>query len=193
MTNEKQTKYWLDKYVTLTDDMALFWRGPLSQWWYSPFTWWESPYAIGGQRFNCAEQYMMALKAQLFRDQDTYKDIMNADGPFNGKQSEWNVYPRQQQAYGRRVKGFDLKTWENACRSFVYVGNLLKFTQDDGLKDLLLATGNRLIVEASPIDRIWGIGLAADNPLAWNQSTWRGTNFLGDALTKVRDEIRNAE
>ena len=167
-----------EKYWTLC-----FWRGPFSQWFYSPFE-------IEGIEYNCAEQYMMASKARMFGDFDAEKEIMACVGP-ETKQSGFAKYPRQQQKIGRRVKNFNPAAWDAVCRDFVLRGNLAKFSQDEDLFEALEMTANYRLVEASPVDRIWGIGLAEDNPDAFNPDTWRGTNWLGDILTETRGLICN--
>ena len=157
--------------VTVTDRFVFFWGGWPSQWHPSPFV-------IDGQSYRCAEQYMMAEKARLFGDTEVLRKILKATSP------------RAQKALGRQVRGFDAGRWTAACRDAVYRGNLAKFSQDEELRALLLATGDRTLVEASPTDRIWGIGLAADDPRAQDPSAWRGTNWLGEALMQVRTTLR---
>jgi len=128
-------------------------------------------------RYNCAEQFMMRQKALLFGDRETANKIM--------KQAE----PKKQKALGREVSGFDDLVWLQHARPIVFLGNLAKFTQNPGHLKLLMGTGNRLIAEASPMDRLWGIGLAANNPLAQSQTTWEGRNWLGEVLMAVRKTI----
>jgi ribA/ribD-fused uncharacterized protein len=98
--------------------------------------------------------------------------------------------PREQKALGRKVRGFDEGTWNSVCRGIVYRANLAKFEQDAELNRLLMETGSRTIVEASPKDPIWGIGLGQEDPRAQDPAQWRGTNWLGVALMQVRDELR---
>jgi ribA/ribD-fused uncharacterized protein len=91
---------------------------------------------------------------------------------------------------GRQVKGFVEADWDRAKRRIVTEGNLAKFAQNGRLRDFLLSTGDRILVEASPVDQIWGIGLAADDEKARNPLEWRGDNLLGFALMDVRDDLR---
>ncbi len=91
---------------------------------------------------------------------------------------------------GRRIRNFDSVRWNRVCRGIVYTGNLAKFTQSEKLAAELLATTDKVIVEASPLDCIWGIGLGEDNPKASDPAQWRGTNWLGIALMQVRETIR---
>jgi ribA/ribD-fused uncharacterized protein len=136
---------------------------------------------VDGVAYTCAEQYMMAEKAVLFHDEESRQKIMATHSP------------KIQKALGRKVRGFSESKWTNQAREIVYRGNWAKFTQNTDLKELLLATGDTTIVEASPMDRVWGIGLAEDDPQAWDRSTWRGKNWLGEVLTRVRDDIRKVE
>jgi len=158
-------------HVTLTDAYVFFWRGYPGQWFRSPFT-------LDGVSYTCAEQAMMAAKARLFGDEETLKKIMAAD-----KASE-------QKELGRQVRGFDLETWERAARDIVTRVNVAKFSQDPELLQQLLDTGDREFVEASPVDCIWGIGLAVDNPDVHDKTKWRGRNWLGECLNRARAEIR---
>ena len=98
-------------------------------------------------------------------------------------------HPKEMKAYGRAVRGFDKAAWDNACYEIVKKGNLAKFTQNPDLLAFLFTTGNRILVEASPMDRIWGIGMGKNNPDAENPLKWRGRNLLGFALTEVRTQL----
>lgn len=121
---------------------------------------------------------MMANKAELFGDMETKDKIMQCSTP------------KQIKALGRMVKGFDQEIWDKFKHSIVVNGNWRKFSQNRALCDFLLATGDSILVEASPVDKIWGIGLAADNPDAQNPLKWKGQNMLGFALMEVRDELQ---
>jgi ribA/ribD-fused uncharacterized protein len=144
----------------------------------SPFSqWYRCAFLADGQAFNCAEQYMMHGKAMLFGDGDTALEILAAD------------HPRQHKALGRKVKGFDDGIWRREREGIVRAGNHAKFTQNPELRELLLATRGTTLVEASPYDRIWGIGLAASDPRAQDARQWKGQNLLGKILTALRDEL----
>ena len=160
----------MPKGITITDDYVLFWGGWPSQWHPADFT-------VGGVRYNCCEQFMMAEKARVFGDDAALAQIVKTRNP------------RQQKAVGRTVRGFDAGVWNDICRGIVFTGNLARFCQDEAARRELLATGDRTIVEASPTDRIWGIGLAQDDPRALHPAQWRGTNWLGVALAQVRTEL----
>ena len=154
----------------MSEKFTFFWRGPFSQWTSSPFE-------VDGIWFNCAEQFMMAEKARLFSDTDTLVKIMAATSP------------KEQKRLGREVQGFDKEKWDAQAREIVYRGNYAKYKQNDDLRAELFATAGTTLVEASPVDKIWGIGLAADDDDAQDRSTWRGLNWLGEVLTKVRDDL----
>ncbi|MBB4934868.1 hypothetical protein F4561_005762 [Lipingzhangella halophila] len=144
--------------------------GCLSQWWPSPFT-------ADGIEYPTAEHYMMAEKARLFGDTDAEDAILSAGHPKEAKDA------------GRGVRGFDEAVWERERYWVVVRGNHARFAQHAQLRDYLLASGSRVLVEASPRDRIWGIGLAADDERAHHPDQWRGRNLLGFALMEVRSRL----
>ena len=136
--------------------------------------WWPCAFEVDGQRYATAEQFMMAGKARLFGDADPLAAILAEPDPAACKR------------LGRRVRGFDEEAWARARFDLVVAGNAAKFGQADRLRQILVATGDAILVEASPRDRIWGIGLAAADPRAADPATWRGANLLGFALVKTR-------
>ncbi|MBT8227155.1 MAG: NADAR family protein [Dactylosporangium sp.] len=140
--------------------------------------WWPAPFVVDGVAYPTAEHWMMAGKARLFDDPTGLATVLAARGPGAAK------------AAGRRVQGFDERRWTAARYRLVVAGNRAKFTQHPDLRRFLLATGERVLVEASPRDRIWGIGMAPTNPLVQHPSAWRGLNLLGFALMDVRDQLR---
>lgn len=154
-----------------TDKFIFFWNGIYSQWHMSKFV-------IDLVEYNCCEQYMMAKKALLFNDMDSYDAIMEAKRPAD------------QKSIGRTVKGFVKNKWEAVCRDIVYDANYAKFTQNANLKNQLLESGDRELVEASPYDTIWGIGMRDSDPNILDKSKWRGTNWLGQAIMKVRETLK---
>ena len=157
-----------------TDKGVYFWSGIYSQWNKSDFT-------VDGQKFTTAEQYMMYKKALLFEDEEVANAIMRTNNP------------REQKALGRKVRGFDTDVWNSVCREYVYEANYAKFTQDESLLKELMETGDREIVEASPKDRIWGIGLHYDDERVHDKSQWQGKNWLGEAIMRVRKELKVTE
>ena len=143
----------------------------LSQWWMAEF-WVEA------QRYSCMEQFMMAEKARLFGDKEVLEQILAAAEQGKIK------------ALGRQVRNFDQTEWDRCKYTIVLTGNFQKFLQNPELKDFLLRTGDKILVEASPRDRIWGIGMGRNNENAGNPAAWKGKNLLGFALMEVRDELR---
>lgn len=140
--------------------------------------WWTEPFTVNNVKYASAEHWMMAHKAELFGDLEAKQDVLLAKTPGEAKQ------------IGRRVKNFDPVKWDNEKYSIVINGNLHKFRQSPQLKEFLVNTGKRVLVEASPVDRIWGIGLSADDEAASNPIRWKGENLLGFVLMEVRDILK---
>ncbi len=143
--------------------------------------WWDCRFEVDGVEYCCAEQFMMAEKARLFGDGEMLTKIMES------------VNPKEMKAYGRKVRGFEKDVWEDACYGIVKRGNVAKFSQNPELWEYLKRTQKRILVEASPMDRIWGIGMGKTNPDAQNPLKWKGSNLLGFALTEVREQLLKAE
>jgi len=141
--------------------------------------WYPSPFEADGVRYATAEHYMMAGKARLFGDDEMLEQILSAGSPAEAKK------------LGRKVRHFDHEAWTAACFDIVVAGNVAKFSADARLRDYLVGTGERVLVEASPRDRIWGIGMGKNNPAASNPREWRGKNLLGFALMKARRALRD--
>eukprot|EP01087_Luapelamoeba_hula_P003598 TRINITY_DN1339_c0_g1_i1.p1 TRINITY_DN1339_c0_g1~~TRINITY_DN1339_c0_g1_i1.p1 ORF type:complete len:175 (+),score=40.11 TRINITY_DN1339_c0_g1_i1:35-559(+) len=160
-----------DDDVTVTEKYVLFWKGWPSQWWPSNFVDGQ------GQSYHCAEQYMMAEKARLFGDDDIHAKIMRSQSP------------RGIKALGRKIKNFNERTWVAHRSNIVYAGSFYKFSQNPQLKEKLLGTGDRKLVEASPLDKIWGIGLDTQAALSTRETQWPGENLLGKALELARKHI----
>lgn len=140
--------------------------------------WYHSPFEVDGKQFNTAEHYMMYHKAMLFKDTQIAQKVLAASNPGAAKE------------LGRQVKGFDQQTWLADRFEIVVQGSLAKFGSNSELKSFLLGTGERVLVEASPVDKIWGIGLAEDNPDCSNPNLWKGDNLLGFALMEARERLR---
>jgi ribA/ribD-fused uncharacterized protein len=151
-----------------------FYGGPLSQWQTCRFT-------IDGLDFNCAEQAMMYYKAILFGDATVALAIMKSQNA------------REQKALGRQVSGFDEAVWLRIARVIVARANFAKFTQNPDAWEALASTWPLKLVEASPSDKLWGIGLSSTDPRAQHQEQWRGSNWLGDVLTDVRNDLLRLE
>jgi len=144
----------------------------LSQWYSASFT-------ADGNTYSTAEHYMMAQKSKLFKDQVTFEKILKA--PF----------PKEVKQLGREVKNFDQSVWEKYRFDIAVKGNYAKFSQNAALKKFLLKTGDAVLVEASPVDSIWGIGMAEDNPDASDPEKWKGLNLLGFALMEIRRKLND--
>ncbi|WP_435177852.1 NADAR family protein [Actinacidiphila sp. bgisy145] len=144
--------------------------GCLSQWWPAPFT-------VDGVTYATAEHWMMAGKARLFGDEDAERRAVAAG------------HPKQAKSAGRSVRGFDEAVWQHERFGLVVAGSVHKFAQHPDLRAYLLGTARRVLVEASPLDRVWGIGLAADDERAERPDAWRGLNLLGFALMEARDRL----
>lgn len=142
--------------------------------------WYPSPFVVDGVRYATAEHWMMAAKARLFGDAEAEQAALTATNPALAKKA------------GRLVRGFDDGTWQRERYGIVVEGSVHKFGADAALREFLLATGDRVLVEASPMDRVWGIGLAADDERAGQPDRWRGLNLLGFALMDARERLRTA-
>lgn len=143
----------------------------LSQWWPSAFT-------VDGVGYPTAEHWMMAGKARAFDDDEALRRVLAADDPAAAKRA------------GREVRGFDSAAWAARRVDVVVAGNRAKFGSAPALAGYLRSTGDAVLVEASPTDRIWGVGLDADDPRVADPDRWRGANLLGFALMRVRDTLR---
>ncbi|MEV1328179.1 NADAR family protein [Micromonospora costi] len=141
--------------------------------------WWPAPIHDGDHTFATAEHWMMWHKAMLFGDEEMAGRILAA------------THPHRAKSLGRQVRGFDEARWEARRYDIVVAGSLAKFGQHARLREFLLATTERVLVEASPTDRVWGIGLTADDPRAADPLAWRGANLLGFALMDARARLRD--
>lgn len=140
--------------------------------------WWQEPFVVDGVEYLTAEHWMMASKARVFNDPQSLERIIACSTPAESK------------ARGRRVCNYDEKTWSEARYNIVVTGNLHKFGQNPKLAEFLLATGDKILVEASPYDPIWGIGIAETHVNASKPRLWPGKNLLGFALMDVRKELQ---
>lgn len=139
--------------------------------------WYEAPFEYDGNRYLTAEHFMMAEKARLFNDDASALKVISAGSAAEAKK------------IGRQVKGFDEAIWLQHRFDIVVKANLLKFSQNKECQDYLFSTGECVLVEASPVDSIWGVGLAADDPRIENPESWQGLNLLGFALMEVREQL----
>ncbi len=154
------------------EDFIYFWGNQ------SPFSnWYKIDFEVDNITFNCSEQYMMYHKALLFKDHTIAEQILNTKNQ------------KKKKALGRKVSNFNAIIWEEKCREIVYEGNKQKFSQNEDILNDLFETKGKTLVEASPVDAIWGIGLAENDPRAKTRHTWRGKNWLGEVLTQLRDDL----
>ena len=139
--------------------------------------WFRCSFVIDGLTYASAEHFMMAEKARLFRDEEALARVLASQTPAEAK------------AIGREVRGFDASAWNAARFPAVVRGNVAKFSQREDLGALLRSTREKVIVEAAPRDRVWGIGMGAANPDARIPARWRGLNLLGFALMEARAQL----
>ena len=120
---------------------------------------------------------MMASKARVFGDDEVLKEILSVVSPHDAKK------------LGRKVRNFDEAVWKAHRLNAVIDGNMYKFSQNEALRHYLVGTGQQVLVEASPYDRIWGIGMTAQDKAACEPGRWKGLNLLGFALMSVRESL----
>ena len=161
-----------------TEDYVFFWSGPFSNWHPSKFSMENSKLQV--IKFNRAEQAMMYFKAELFGDEDSMGKIMRTNDP------------SLQKKIGRAVANYDEEVWKEKRYNIVFQLLVEKFKQNSDLKTILLNTGDKCIVECSPYDKIWGIGMGVDQyPEILDKSNWKGENLLGEILMNVRSWLRD--
>lgn len=158
--------------MSYTDTHIYFLNGPFSQWFPSKF---KDSYGV---EYNCCEQYMMANKAKVFGDFDILGEIMEAESP------------RLQKSLGRKVKNFDEIEWNKYNEQIVVRGNFHKFTQNKNLRNFMIGTEDKILVEGAWYDHIWGVGLAWNDPMILDEKNWNGKNLLGKSLMIVREKLR---
>lgn len=159
-----------------TDAYVFFWNGPFSNWYPATFIM-ETGTKYGELKFTSAEQAMMFYKAAVFEDEDALTAIMMTNSPL------------EQKRIGRKVMNFSVEKWESVCVELVTNALVEKFGSDEKLKKVLLDTGDKTIVEASPFDRVWGIGMGVDHPDLLDESKWNGKNYLGICLMAAREKL----
>jgi len=144
--------------------------------------WFKCEFQVEGTEFTCAEQYMMYKKALLFSDRKAANAIIEA-----------GYDPMKHKKIGRTILGFTAEVWDQEKKDIVYEGNFQKFTQNLGLKRDLMDTYPKILVEASPSDPIWGIGLSISDPRKLNPDNWKGQNLLGFILTRLRENLQKSQ
>lgn len=141
--------------------------------------WHPCSFVIDEQVWTSSEQYYMYMKAVVFDDKETQKRIRETKSC------------KEQKQLGRMVKGYNEIVWKKHREEVMLRALRAKFSQSSVLKEKLLKTGNAILVEASPVDLVWGVGLSEDNVNIHDQSKWRGMNLLGKCLMIVRSELAN--
>jgi hypothetical protein len=174
--------------MLIKNNKLLFWRNEdaYSNWAYTP------SFTLGGIKFDYAEQTMMWLKAELFGDAKTAQRILDAKYPWDirdketGRVIEWG-----HKSLGRQVQNYDEAVWVANREGIMDEITYAKFSQIDDLREGIILSYPLQIVEASPYDRIWGIGLEENDPRAWDEATWPAgvLNLLGKSLERSRDRI----
>lgn len=162
--------------VVEDDRFVLFWHAP--SW---PAQWTPVPFVVDGVCYRQPEQWMMACKARLFGDEASLQRILSSSSP------------REAKKLGRGVQNFKEDVWQAHAFDIVVQGNLAKFSQHPAFAARLLATGDKVLVEASPLDSIWGAGVSASDPRVRKPKWWPGQNLLGKALEKVRQMLREKQ
>lgn len=166
------------KTVRETDSHIYFWGSFLSNWYRCPIDFSLTPDGVP-MKFHCTEQIYMALKALTFNDFGTLSQIMDCK---DAKESK---------VLGRQVIGFSEEHWNRVSYNAMFRACRAKFSQNLDLFERLLLTQNKVLVEGSPFDKIWGVGIAWDDPLIEDQNNWNGENRLGNVLMAVRSTINN--
>jgi ribA/ribD-fused uncharacterized protein len=158
--------------IDLSQKRVYFWGGIFSQW--AKCKIYDD---VLGITFNCAEQAMMWHKANTFNDDEAKEKILNVNDP------------REHKAIGRTIKNYDDKVWSDVRYDIVTAINYAKFNQNPAWKELLLFTDDYELVESSPVDKLWGVGLGENDPLILDKKNWQGQNLLGKAIGEARTEI----
>jgi len=157
----------------ITDTHIYFWNGIFSQWYTT-----KDQFNDSDRVYQNAEQYMMYHKAILFQDYKIANDIMLTSIPGDIK------------ALGKKIKNFNLNIWNQHKENIVTQGNVLKFSQNETLKNIMFEYKKHILVEASPYDKIWGIGLAPNDDRVLNEKNWDGENLLGKCIMEARKKIK---
>lgn len=177
--------------MIIKNNKLLFWRNadPYSNWAYTP------SFTLGNHSFDYAEQPMMWLKAELFGDKATAQRILDAKYPWDTKDKNGQVIELGHKSLGRLVQGYDEAVWVANREDIMDEVGYAKFSQIADLREGIIASDPLMIVEASPYDRIWGIGLEENDPLAWDEATWPAgvLNLLGKSLMRNRTRIISEE
>lgn len=158
--------------IVKTNEVYLFWQtdSTLSNWRLG------TPYVLNDLMFVTSEHGLMYEKAIMF-DLDSVPEIFRMQ----------NCHPRDVKKIGRGVANFNPEVWDEESIDAIVPHLIAKAEQNQSVMEELMSTGNLIIAEASPYDRVWGIGLRPDDPQALNSKKWIGENRLGKAWMRVRD------
>jgi ribA/ribD-fused uncharacterized protein len=162
------------EFHDLDTEFVFFWGGPYSQWAHSPFVW-------DGKEFPTAEHFMMYHKCLTFEDHARAEQVLKYPGP------------DQVKAIGRQIENYDDDTWAAVRFNVVTYGNILKFSQNPKFYDVLrrdYMEGDKILVEASPEDRVWGIGKHETDEGLDNIDNWNGQNLLGYAIMEAGERLK---
>lgn len=165
------------KDIKITEKHVFFWGSWLSNWYPAPFTLTDS--LDNELTFRTSEQYFMWRKAMEFKDEETAKKILEAETPKEAKK------------LGRKVKGFDDSVWDKKKYDVMFTANVHKYHQNPPLAVWLIdhMFDNKQFVEASPYDKIWGIGMSMDAEGVDDEANWKGQNLLGRVLNSIRNNF----
>lgn len=168
--------------MKITDKFVFFWKSYLGNWSKAPK---GLRTVINGRDIivPTSEHLFMLFKAEYFKDYENFENILNTDDPKEAKD------------YGRQVKNFNQEAWDNVCFDMMYKALKIRFEQDQKFANKLMSEeySGKEFVEASPYDRIWGIGMAESNPYIEDKTKWRGKNYLGQCLNKLVEYIKSKE
>lgn len=151
-------------------EFVFFWGGHYSQWAASPFY-------HDGNYFPTAEHFMMYHKCMAFKDTQRAQMVLDLEGP------------DQVKAVGRQIEAYTDAVWDAIRFDIVVMGNVLKFSQNPDFFEVMRNDCEKCIVEASPYDRIWGIGRSETDPNLDDVDEWDGLNLLGYAIMEARERL----
>ena len=157
----------------VTDTHVYFWGDPTLS------NWGPAKFAHKGLKFYNSEQAFMYEKATYFDDTEIANEILKTSNPNTAKN------------LGRKVKNFNGHKWDVVCYDFMVDVCYAKFRQNENCREVLLSTGRKTLVEGSPYDKIWGVGLHWASEEILDEANWQGKNLLGKALMEVREMLKD--
>lgn len=160
--------------MRITDKYVFFWGTEFSNWYPCQIIIFDKGNKL---EFRSSEQYFMWLKAKYFLDYETADKILKC------------ITPKKAKQLGREVKNFDEGHWKIVRYQLMYEAIKQKFNQNKELYQKLMSYSGKTFVEASPEDKIWGIGMDENAEGIEDMQNWKGQNLLGFCLTKLRDDF----